>query len=75
MQKKSLRLYFSTFLLTLTLASFSFAGEGHCPIAPPPPDDDQESGRVIANTNPSGGDIYQFLKGFWENLTQSRNLF
>lgn len=75
MQKSSkTKLYFSTFLLILALTSFGFAGNGQCPFAPPPPDD-QESGRVIANTNPSGGDTYQFLKSFWEALTQSRNLF
>jgi hypothetical protein len=77
MQKSSIKLYLSTLLLTLTLASFGFAGDIQCPLAPPPPPP-PEGGRavtVIANTNPSEGDTYQFLKGFWEILAQSRNLF
>ena len=76
MKKSSFKLFFGTFLLTLLLASFAFAGDDHCPIAPPPPDED---GRgpvpVIVNTNPSEGSSYQFLKGFWELLSQSTDLF
>ncbi len=76
MQKSSLKLYISTCILTLLLAAFTFAGEVQCPIAPPPPDED---GRgpvpVIVNTNPSEGSSYQFLKGFWEFLSQNTDLF
>jgi hypothetical protein len=76
MQKSSLKLFFGTFLLTLLLASFAFAGNDQCPIAPPPPDED---GRgpvpVIVSTNPSDVSSYQFLKGFWELLSQSTDLF
>jgi hypothetical protein len=76
MQKGSLKFCFATLILTFLLASFSFAGEDQCPIAPPPPDED---GRgpvpVIVNTNPSEGSSYQLLKGFWEFLTQNTDLF
>ncbi len=76
MLRSSLKLYIVTFLFTLTLASFAIAGEGQCPLAPtPPPHEGRASVTVIANTNPFGGDTYQFLKSFWEALTQSRNLF
>jgi hypothetical protein len=46
MQKSSLRLYFTTLLFTLTLASLTFAGEIQCPLAPPPPPVDGNGGRV-----------------------------
>jgi hypothetical protein len=76
--KNSLKLYFATLIFTLAMASFSFAGEVQCPIAPPPPPPD-EDGRVatpiIADTNPAAGDSNQFLSGFWEFLTQSTDLF
>jgi hypothetical protein len=76
MQKGSLKLYFATFLLTLILASFSLAGDVHCPLTEPPPD---EGGRasvpVIVNANPTVKDTYQFLKGFWEIFAQSTDLF
>ena len=75
MQKSSFKLYFATLIFTLTLASFSFAGDTHCPIAPPPPDNDPGSELVIANTNPTRGDSYQFLKRFWEILAQGADLF
>ncbi len=76
MQKSSLKLFFSTFLLTLLLVSFALAGNDQCPIAPPPPDEDgRGSTPVIVNTNPSEGSSYQFLKGFWELLSQNTDLF
>ena len=78
MQKSSLKLYFATFLFTLTLASFGFAGDGHCPLTEPPPTEG-ESGRVtvpiIVDTNPTVKSSYQFLKGFWEILAQNTDLF
>ena len=77
MKKSSLKLYFVTLLFTLAMASFTFAGNIQCPVAPPPPPD--EDGRmstpIIANTNPTAGDSYQFLSGFWEILTQTTDLF
>ena len=77
MKKSSLKLYFATFLFTMAMTSFTFAGDIHCPIAPPPPPD--EDGRmvapIIADTNSTAGDSYQFLSGFWEFLTQSTDLF
>ena len=76
MQKSSLKLYLMTLIFTLAMASFTFAGEVHCPIAPPPPDEDgRGSTPVIVNTNPSEGSSYQLLKGFWEFLTQNTDLF
>ena len=76
MQKRSLKLYFSTLLISLTLTSFSFAGNDQCPLAPPPPPNEgRASVTVIANTNPTVGNAYQFLKGFWEFLAQGRDLF
>lgn len=77
MQKSSLKLYFFTLLLTLSLTSFTFAGEVHCPFTdtPPPSDGDLVTAPVIVNTTPSVNGTYQFLKGFWEVLTQSSDLF
>lgn len=76
MQKSSLKLYLATFIFTLTLVSLTFAGEGHCPIAPPPPDEDGfNSVPAVVNTNPSEGSNYQLIKGFWELLSQSTDLF
>jgi hypothetical protein len=67
MQKSSIKLYFATVLFTLTLASFTFAGDGQCPlVSPPPPVPGHESTPVIVNTNPTVGSSYQFLKRFWE---------
>ena len=77
MQKSSLKLYFTTFILTMSLASFALAGDGHCPFtdAPPPGDGELVTAPVIVNTTPSVNGTYQFLKGFWEVLTQSSDLF
>jgi hypothetical protein len=79
MQKSSFKLYFATILFTLTLASFTFAGEVQCPIAPPPPPPtgigNGESVPVIINTNPSVRGSYQFLKRFWDLFTQNTDLF
>ncbi len=78
MKKSSLKLYFATFLLTLALSSFGFAGNSHCPIdgTPPPPDEDGRNANPVINTvNSSEGTSSQFLQGFWEFLTQSTDLF
>lgn len=77
MKKSSLKLYFATFLLTLTLTSFGFAGDSHCPVdGTPPPDEDGRNANPAVNTvNPSEGSSSQFLQGFWEFLTQSTDLF
>jgi hypothetical protein len=77
MKKSSLKLYFAASLLTLTLASFGFAGDSHCPLTDPPPPAEGEGGPglVMTNTNPSVNSNYQFLKGIWEYLTQSTDLF
>jgi hypothetical protein len=75
MKTNSFKLYFTTLLLTLTLASFTFAGDGQCPIAPPPPEGGGGMPPVVTNTNPSVADTYQFLKGFWESLAQNTDLF
>lgn len=76
MKKGSLKLFLSTLLVTLSLASFTFAGDTHCPIAPPPPDEDgRGSVLVIVNTNPSEGNSYDLIKGFWELLSQNMDLF
>jgi len=75
MKTNSLKLYFTSLLLTLILTSFAFAGDGQCPIAPPPPAGGGGMPPVIINTNPSVADTYQFLKGFWELLAQSADLF
>jgi hypothetical protein len=73
MQKSSLKLYFATFLFTLSLASFTFAGEVHCPLTdpPPPPPGDGDTGRIAVVINPDSSvkDNYQFLTGFWELFT------
>jgi len=79
MRRSSLKLYLYTLILTLSLASFSFAGDSHCPLTDPPPPTEGEGDRVtapvIVDTNPSVNGTYQFLKGFWEFLTQSTDLF
>lgn len=77
MQKGSLKLYVPTLLLTMLLATFTFAGNDQCPFSPPPPPDEDGRGPVpvIVNTNPSEGSSYQFLKGFWELLSQNTDLF
>jgi hypothetical protein len=75
MQKRSLKLYFATSIFTLLLASFSFAGNGQCPLTEPPPEGDGfTSAPVIANTNISVESTYQYLKGFWELFTQQTDL-
>lgn len=69
MQKSSLRLYIATFLFTLTLASFTFAGDTQCPLAPPPPpppDGNQGNGGIAVITHDvfnikSFNDFLQFL--------------
>jgi hypothetical protein len=77
MQRSSLKLYFATLLLILSLTSFGFAGNIQCPLTDPPPPTEGEGGPelVISNTNPSVNSTYQFLKGFWEFLAQSTDLF
>jgi hypothetical protein len=69
--------YFFTFLFTITLVSFTFAGDVHCPLVDPPSpgDDGLVTAPVIVNTNPTVNSTYQFLKGFWEFLSQSSDLF
>jgi hypothetical protein len=44
--KLSLKLYFPTLLLALSLASFAFAGDVHCPLTDPPPPVDGGTGRM-----------------------------
>lgn len=77
MKKSPLKLYFATFVFTLSLASFGFAGDIQCPFTspPPPPQPSRNAAPAIDNTNPSGGSNYQFLNGFWEFLAQNTNLF
>jgi hypothetical protein len=69
MQKSSLKLYFATFLFTLTLASFTFAGDAQCPFAPPPPPTDGNQGSggraaVIVNTNDVFNENIKYIKDF-----------
>ena len=74
MKKSTFKLYLATFVFTLTLTTFTFAGDGQCPIAPPPPG--RPDGEVVTvNTNPSVRSSYQFLKSFWDLLAQSTDLF
>ncbi len=65
MKKGSFKLYFATFLFTITLSSFTFAGDIQCPIAPPPPGHGENGGRVvIVQTN----DVFNVIKdllGLW----------
>ncbi len=76
MKKSSFKLYFATFVLTLILASLSFAGEVQCPFASPPPGEGERATvPVIVDTNLSVNNNYQFLKGFWEFLAQNTDLF
>ncbi len=65
MKKSSLRLYFATCLFTVTLASFTFAGDIQCPIVPPPPGDGDGDGRtVIVNTNDVFNENIKYIKDF-----------
>ena len=80
MHERSLKRFLGMVLITLVLATFSLAGDTHCPlIDPPPPVDGDGSGLVIVspnvNTNPTVKDDSQFLKGFWEFFSQNADLF
>jgi hypothetical protein len=77
MQRISFKLYFITLIFTLTLASFAFAGDAQCPLAPTPTpaNGNRTTAAVIINTNPTVDSTYQFLKGFWESFTQTADLF
>lgn len=66
MRKISFKSLVASLFFLVLLTSFSYAGEGHCPVVPPPPPPD-EGGR--------GADVitdrYQFdeiIKGVWEFL-------
>ncbi len=61
MKTSSFKIYFATILFTVTLASFTFAGDIQCPIAPPPPRGDGGDRTVIADVN----DVYiKYIKDF-----------
>jgi hypothetical protein len=66
MKKSSLKLYFATFLFTITLASFTYAGDTQCPLVPPPPG---TGGRAaMVNTKDVITDSFKYIKdflGFW----------
>ena len=63
MKKSSFKLYFATFLFTVTLASFTFAGDIQCPIVPPPPGDGDDDGRVVTvNTNDVFNENIKYIK-------------
>ena len=65
MQKSSLKLYFATFLFTLTLASFTFAGDAQCPLAPPPPPlTDGDGGRAVIVNQDVFDENINFIKDF-----------
>lgn len=73
MQKSFFKLYLATFLFILSLSSFSFAGDGQCPVAPPPPplDGNQGAGGRIANpgpTEPLTVGASQIIVNIWEFL-------
>jgi hypothetical protein len=74
MQKSSFKLYFFTLVVTLSLASFTFAGEGQCPLLDPPK---TEGGRMspVVNIPKQAESSSQFLKNFWDFITQSTDLF
>jgi hypothetical protein len=77
MQKSSLKLYFTTFIVMLSVTSFTFAGNGHCPDDPPPPAD--PGGRMavqVVEVKPAlASTDSQILKNIWEFVTQSIRLF
>lgn len=84
MNKSFSKLSLATFLLTITLTSFTFAGETQCPLQdPPPPPPAGNGGRMapIDNTIPKGSvDIsesndHSYLQGFWEFLALNNDLF
>jgi hypothetical protein len=75
MQKSSFKLYFFTLVVTLSLASFTFAGEGQCPLLDAPK---TEGGRIsspVVNIPKPTESSSQFLKAFWDFITQSTDLF
>jgi hypothetical protein len=75
MQKSSLKLYFATFVFTLALATFTFAGEGHCPDAPPPaPGDDGRLSVQVVEVKSAPADS-QILKNIWDLIAHSIRLF
>ena len=74
MQKGLSKLYFATFVFTLALASFAFAGEVHCPDAPPPnPDDDGRISVQVVEIKPNADS--QILKNIWDFIAHSVRLF
>ena len=52
MRKSFFKLYLVTFLFILSLASFTFAGDGQCPVAPPPPPPEEGGRMVVTETKP-----------------------
>lgn len=66
MYKSSLKLYLVTVLLTLTLASLSFAGDVQCPLAPPPPPQDGDTGNgglvIVIDTHDVLNDNIKYIK-------------
>jgi hypothetical protein len=76
MQKSSLKLYAATFIFTLALATFTFAGDSHFPVAPPPPADPGGRMAVQVEVKPAPANTdSQILKNIWEFVTQSIRLF
>jgi len=64
MKRSSLKLYFATILFTLTLASFTFAGDTQCP-APTPPSNGGGTGGRIAVVNQDVFDVnIKLIKDF-----------
>jgi hypothetical protein len=69
MQNRSFKLIFVSLILSLSLTSFAFAGNDHCPDAPPPP----AQGNRVVQVVPV--ETSQLLKSFWDFIAYSTRLF
>lgn len=72
MYKNSIKRYFSTLIITLSLASFSLAGDIQCPFAPPPPPDGDDF--AAAGQTHSDNGNYRLLSDLWE-IVMNTDLF
>jgi hypothetical protein len=65
MHKSSFKLYFATILFTLTLASFTFAGDAQCPAPTPPPLAGGDDVRVtVVITHDVFSESFKYFKDF-----------
>lgn len=69
MSKTSLKSFLASLFFVMLITSFSFAGDGHCPVVPPPPPGEggRNSVQVIADDNSAE----EIIKSLWEFIAQN----